>query len=203
MKSTAVLLLVCSVCASVAITSAAPITFYFSGSGAGSLDGVSFSETGFSITATADTDDWQEVYPTLDRLINHSASIVIDGVGSFTFVSETSTHYSSSDGSVGLGRGTGATLIDRLFAPELAAWDLVSSVETGVGALLLQQWTAIPGHPYLTPVLTDGGQLVFDTVWTTGVFKAAVTESVPETGATGLLLGVLLVGLFISRRRSG
>src|ERR1700682_2950338 len=84
----------------------------FDGSGSGSLNGVPFSNTAFTITENADTANVVNLGLLLFSLDSSSASINIQGLGNFTFTSGTRTYVAGSV--VGFARSgiTGTNLFD-------------------------------------------------------------------------------------------
>lgn len=185
-----------SVCAGSA--SAVQITFLHQGSGSGTINGVPFggaSPAAFTITAVGDTDNRQTFSGNDGYWIDHaSASITIDGVGTFNFVTATRTFINSSSGVPGFARAgeDGFDLLDGPFGvPELLNWDMTTSVGPFTGLGFLGQWS-------LQPVVTSGGVLnIFDQSNPTVTFQAIV---VPAPGAAALA-GLALLGA--SRRRRG
>lgn len=171
------------------LVSAAPITFIHDGSGNGTLDGVAFSAV-FTITATGNTDDRNDLGGAWD--IEHtSATINIDGVGSFDFISPTRTFVNNGGQLVGFSRTVGAGGNDLFNGPNNAAfgtWDMTTSIGPIGGGGDLIQW----GDPN-PAVVTTGGVLYFDNFFTDAQFTAIVVPA----PATLLALG----GLVATRRR--
>ena len=176
---------------------AAPITFTYSGEGWGSLDGTAFGTTGFTITATGDTDDRQgssaDGVFTLDHL---TASITIDGLGSFTFLSPTRSYVNMQAGAAGFSYGTGHDLFS-VYDARFSGWDMLTSVEFAAasGGHLLQ-WDHMP-------VETTGGVLYFRDSWPSAAFGAVVGSGetpVPEP-LTLTLVGLGLAGVGAAMRR--
>jgi hypothetical protein len=145
------------------------ITFTHTGdSGSGSIDGNPFSNQAFTITATADTLDIQSFSGGF--FIDHAtACITIDNVGTFDFVTPTRTFVANDGSIVGFSRA-GAGGLDLYNGPvdsAFSSWDMLSSIGPISGATGLLQWTSLP-------VITDGGQLIFNNDFTTGSFEAVV-----------------------------
>jgi hypothetical protein len=191
----------CTLAFYVSTTAAAPITFIHMGSGSGSLNGVPFDVSNFTITATGDTSDRITWTVGLYEIPHDTATITIDGLGTLTFLEPTKTFASNEASGVGFGRGS--DLFDGPMNPALATWDMLTSigpVSGNNGALM--QWG--------TGVATSGGALVFndDFTWDPSgwdipsTFQAIVgTATVPAPGV--VLLGALGAGLVGCLRRRG
>ena len=168
------------------------IIFTHEGSGAGSLDGAVFAVSDFRITALGDTDDRQSFGSNAYFIVHLSASITIDGLGSYNFISPTATFINDASDLVGLTR-TGASYLDLLHGPIDAAfdgWDMLTSIGPISGTGYLLQW--------LSPAVnTSGGILIFDNATSPVTFQASV---VPEP-STFILLGAGLAGLAAWRRK--
>lgn len=173
---------------------AMPIQFNHSGYGSGTLDGVPFAAF-FTIEASADTSN-RVAFGTGAFSLDHLfASIDIEGLGVFDFLTATRTYVNNRIRSVGFGRAGGADLFNGpTGASTFGAWDMLTSVAPIGGAGSLVQWA-------LLPVQTSGGELYFDpqNPMRSG-FSAIVAVAVPAPG-TGLMLILGLVCLE-SRRRS-
>lgn len=169
---------------------AVPITFIHTGTGSGSIDGAGFGASAFVITAFGDTNDKLNQGGFADYINHLSASIFINGVGTFNFITGTRTFLNTQ--LVGFSRaGESADLYNGPDNVALLGWDMASSIGPvgGTGGLL--QWLN-------SPVLTDGGQLVFDSGSSDATFQAIV--GVPEPG-TLVLLGLGLAAMGFGRRR--
>lgn len=179
---------------------AVPITFIYTGQGQGSLGGTAFGTTGFTITATGDTDDRlqdAEVY----TIVHLTASITIDGLGSFTFLSPTRSFVNRLGGAVGFSYGSGPDLYSghdlfNMFAPAFAGWDMLTGLELTVASGYLLQWDAFP-------IETSGGVLQFMNGLSPATFKAVVgTGETPVPEPLILtLVGLGLAGVGMARRR--
>ena len=173
--------------------SAAIITYKHEGTGAGSIGGTAFSASAFTITATADTANIQSCGGVCLSNDHLSATITIDGVGTFTFSTGTRTFF-NNDNVVGFSRAStgGADLFNGPTSALLSGWNMATSIGPIQGTGSLLQWSN-------TPVInTDGGVLNFTSSTGPAIFTATV---VPEP-STYLLMGLGLLGLgFMSRKR--
>lgn len=176
------------------LASAAPITYTHSGFGSGTLDGVGFggaAPVAFTITAQGDTDNRQSVLGGGIFLIayfidNDSASIEIEGLGTFAFTTPTRYFSNVENGIVGFSRaGFGGS--DLFNGPNGGGWDMTTSIGplTGDGFL----WWG-------PNVFTDGGLLEFNRLSSEATFEAVVGP-VPEP-ASLLLMGA---GIAMAVRR--
>jgi hypothetical protein len=178
-----------------AAADAATITYFHTGFGSGTLDGVAFGALApveFTITATGDTDDVTSCGGACIFNDNLTASISIDGVGTFDFV--TGTRYFFNSGIVGFSRA-GAGGLDLFNGPNVGAWDLASSIGPIVGTGLLLQWTS-------SDVVTTGGVLVFNSGATAATFQAVVNGEIPEPATMLLVGGGLLAGAVRRRMKT-
>ena len=171
---------------------AAPVTFIHEGSGRGTIDGVTFSAL-FTITAMADTNNI-EVAGGVSSLDHDSASIDIDGVGVFEFITATRTFVNSPLGLVGFSRGSlsGSDLFNGPDGAAFSTYDLTLSIGPIPGAGQLLQWTS-------SSVITSGGVLIFDDFVTDAQFTATVGE-VPLPGAA-VFFAPALAGFVAWRRK--
>ena len=71
----------CAIAFCGAPASASPVTFIHSGSGSGSLEGVPFGVSAFTITASGDTSDRTNLWPGIFSITHDTATIAIDGLG--------------------------------------------------------------------------------------------------------------------------
>ncbi len=169
----------------------APIEFTYTGVGNWRLNGVTFTNSAFTIHALGDTanrllinDPYQGYY------IDHStATFDITGMGSVTITTPTRTFVNNSLHAIGFSRA-GADGTDIFDGPQDAgfdSWDMLSSIgptSSSTAALITRG------------VSTSGGTLIF--IYQSpvpGTFEAVVT---PEPSAS---LVVLLGCVFKSRRR--
>jgi len=171
-----------------------PITFTHTGVGSGTIGTTTFTDAAFTITDVGDTTNVEDLSGAFS-LDDSSASIAIDGVGTFDFITGTRTFVAG--GLVGFSRAT-ASGNDLFNGPSNAAfstWDLTSSIGPIDGTAQLLQWS-------LSPVDTSGGVLVFDDGITDTVFSATLGTAVPEpTGSIAVGIGVLALAVVTRRRR--
>ena len=164
---------------------ASPITLSFSSTGTGSVGATNFTDAAFTITALGDTANVASCGGACLYLDHSSASIDIDGVGLFSFVTATRTF--DNAGLAGFSRAGigGADLIYSVSSVSLNGWAINTSIGpiTGVGSLL--QWS-------ISPVVTSGGTLVFDGGHPTVTFQAS---TVPEPASLGMVLGGLALAI--------
>jgi len=175
---------------------AVPITFiHEGGGGAGTIGNFFFEPTGFVITATGDTDD-RTSFGNGFSIVHLTASIAIDGVGTFDFITGTRTFVNNSLSLVGFSRASGTDLFDGPTNADFAAWDMLSSIGPIPGTGELLQWQ-------LSPINTSGGVLVFnDERSTEASFTAIVGTPVPVPGSIVLVM-LGLVGMRAARGRRG
>lgn len=172
---------------------AVPITFIHSGSGSGSIDGNLFTSAAFTITASDDTLLRQDCGAGCYFIDSNSASIDIDGVGTFAFLTGTRTFVQAGSGVVGFSR-SGDGGLDLFNGPTngaLLGYDLTTAIGPVGGSGEILQWTA-------GDVLTSGGVLVFDDAIVDATFTAVL---VPEPETYALILAGLGVLAFVARRR--
>jgi hypothetical protein len=85
---------------------AAPIVFTHSGIGSETIGVTAITDAGFTITAFADTDDRCPPNPGNSSFstVHSAASISIEGIGSFQFITPTLTYVDGNGGFVGFSR---------------------------------------------------------------------------------------------------
>lgn len=181
-----------------------PVIFSHSGTGSGSIGGVTFSSAEFRITAHADTSNVQNDAFNTGLYINHDfSSIHIAGVGEFNFVSGTRTFVNNISGDVGFSRATipgkivsGVDLFNGpLGSDDFYSWDMLSSINKSANNGELFYWESNIFVPALSPVITSGGVLVFNDETDIAVTFSAVVVPTPSSA----ILLVILVGM--KRRR--
>ena len=177
--------------ATAAGASATPISYTDTGFGSGTLNGVAFGAGGplaFTITALGDTANVISCGGSCLYNENTSASIAITGLGTLNFV--TATRFFANVGIVGFSRGGGGGL-DLYNGPLIPPWDMLTSLGPIAGTGNLIQW----GN---SPVVTNGGVLVFNNGSSAATFTATVGQSTVPEPTTLLLLGS---GLAVARLR--
>lgn len=196
MNQSRVAFAVAAVLAAAAGSQAELIFFTHEGHGSGTIGQVSFGLTApvrFVITAVGDTDNRDLSISDVVWINHDSASIAIDGVGTFNFVSPTRTFVNNSVGGVGFSHaspgGPGFDLFNGPLDPVFSTWDMLTSIGpiTGDGGVL--QWD-------LEDVHTDGGVLFFSDAPSDATFTAFVIPS-----PAGALAFFTLAGLSARRRR--
>ena len=171
---------------------AIPMKFIHSGMGHGTIGGTTFNTTPFTITALGDTDNRASPSPS-NFYINHSlASIDIDGVGSFQFITGTRTFLAQFSGIVGFSRAgdTGIDLYNGPFSSQLWTWDMLTGIGPLFGGGNLDYWD-------IGQVVTSGGVLEFEHSTWAATFQAIIVPE-PASAALILMISVVLTG---SRRR--
>jgi hypothetical protein len=168
--------------------SATQLEFIYTGSGAGTLNGVTFGTSSFVITAFADTANRQTQADVFS--IDHaSASIAITGLGTYNILTGTRTFVNHSGQIVGLSHAgmDGTDFCDGPYSPAFATWDML----TPIGPI--SSPTYFSGSPLFT---TSGGTLDLNSGSTITSFRAVAPE--PAT-LTLLALGGLAA---LARRRT-
>ena len=169
------------------------MTFVHAGAGSGTFDGTPFPASDFVITATGETDDRYAFYDGDGWWINHtSASIWIDGVGEFEFLTGTRTFVNNSTEYVGFSRAKypgepgGADLFDGPHDAAFADWDMLSPIGPISGDGTLMQWQLSP------QIVTAGGILFFphhsDVYTTFTAIPEPTTLAIFAFGGIGLVL---------------
>lgn len=163
------------------------ITLIHSGTASGTLNGIAFESTAFTITGIADTDD-RVVTTGGGWAIEHQTSqIEIEGVGTFDFISKIRTWKSGQFASVGLGRSVngGVSGLDLLLGPssndELADWEMLTSIGPVTSLGHAGQWNVDPF------IITTGGIVILDSGPMDLTFTAIVVPA-PGTALIGLAM---------------
>ena len=172
---------------------AAPIVFIYTGSGSGSIGETSFINSSFTIIQESDTNEIQscEDEDNCIKLESTSANILLDGIGSFEFITGTDTY--QNNGNLGFQRVTG-DLYNSFAVPPM--YDLSSSIGPIDGMPRLIQWS-------WPEFLTDGGVLSFNTSeGNYGTFEAVSPSAIPLPAGIYLFLSGL-IGLVGAKLRGG
>lgn len=169
--------------------SAQPIYFTHEGRGTGTVGDQSFVRADFTITTAADISNIESYGSGV--FVNHDwARIEIEGLGSFDFVSGTSTFVNNLSSLVGFSRtDIGGDLFNGPGSDQFGSYGLDTEIGpiTGMGQLF--QWDA-------SPVETSGGVLFMDFM---NNGPATFTASFVPAPASAVLM--TLGGLVAARRR--
>lgn len=149
---------------------AEPITFIHQGTGSGTLDGVPFAETSFTVIGTGNTGNMDGNLPFASWTPHNSATIDIEGVGSFEFLTQTYTmaeHLGQwGEPSVTFGREWPGGPVGLLWGPlnhVFGTWDTTTDLAPVTGDAFHVEWE---------PTETTGGTLIFDA---TDLFSVTAT----------------------------
>ncbi len=160
------------------------MNFLHQGSGTGTLNGIPFPVSSFTIFGVADSANRQSYFSGWLTL-HSSASISITGVGTYQILTPTHTFVNNDNALVGFSRSSGS-LEDLFNGPTdavLSTWDMLSPLGPIVGTGVLLQWDSFP------PIDTSGGILFFESGATSVTFTA-ITE---PTTLSLLVLGAAVV----------
>jgi hypothetical protein len=175
---------------------AEPIVFVHTGIGSGTIDATPFFDAAFTITAIGDTDNRESTFGVFST--DHvTATIVIEGIGSLQFVTETRTFVNNDLSLVGFSRASDseADLFNGPDHAEFSTWDMLTSVGPHSGEGLLLQWIT-------DDVETTGGVLFFETAAVeTATFQATVVPEPATLWTAAIGLAVLLYTVAGERRR--
>ena len=174
---------------------AAPIVFIYTGSGSGSIGETSFINSNFTITQESDTNEIQSCEDEDNCIVleSTSANILLDGIGSFEFITGTRTF--ENGGYVGFSRAPifGLDLYSPFALSE--TYNLSTPIGPIHGMPTLGQWDT-------TDVLTDGGVLSFNmSVGNYGTFEAVSPSAIPLPAGIYLFLSGL-IGLVLIRNKA-
>ncbi|WP_165248300.1 PEP-CTERM sorting domain-containing protein [Paludisphaera soli] len=171
---------------------AEPVLYTFSGVGSGELGGASFTDSAYTFSVLADTDDIDEISFGADSsvILDMTATIEIAGLGLATITDPVFVFVNRANTAVGVGDYNAADYVN-LTSPLLASYFL----GTPFGPL-----TAPITYFNVSLLATDAGRLNL-TSSGDGVFQASL-RSVPEPASISALgLGVVGVLAFARTRR--
>ena len=174
---------------STASAEATILTMVHQGTGFGSLNGVNFPSSAFSITSIADTLNRESL--TNGWSLSHTSSMIsITGVATCQVVTPTRTYVNFGSASVGYSRfpSSGQDLFIGPSNAALGTWDMLSPIGPFVGDGHLIQW-ADP------QVVTSCGVLVM------GGDSIATFTATPEP-TTLAMLGFGMAGILLCRKSS-
>jgi hypothetical protein len=180
------------------------ITFTDITAASGTIGSTSFTNDPITISAVGNTSSVQPIDHGVAGFFidNSSASIAIDGLGTFLFTTGTKFFVNNSSHLVGFSRSgvNGADLIDGPTNSAFSSWSMLGSIGPVTGGGVILQWNNVqcPSCGPLPPVVTSGGTLVLDNASPDVTFSAHV---VPEPGTfLFLTTGLLGVGLSVKRK---
>jgi hypothetical protein len=165
------------------------------GIGSGTIGSTTFSDSAFTITALANTDN-RLPFPGVAGywFIDHdSTSLSIDNVGTFQILSTTRTYVYNVTKTIGFARG-GEVGADLYLGQDAAfsTWDLQTPIGPISTTGTIFEWANT--RKYNTPIVTDGGVLIFnDSSTLPETFTATI---VPEPASYSLAL--LALGGFVA-----
>ena len=161
------------------------ITFTHTGSGSGTLNAIIFDPSNFIIEATADTNN-RESHSMGYYIEHYSATITIDGLGTFDITDGTRTFVNNNYQIVGFSRGNhGTDLFNGPDDPAFTVWEMLTSLGPVGGTGSLMQWD--------DGINTSGGILDFYD----GSSPATFAATIPAPG----VMALLGVAGFVGRRR--
>lgn len=172
-------------------SNAAIITFTHSGSTSGTLGGQAFAARPFQVIATGTTESRVAVTSNIFVIAHTSATISLEGLGTFAFSIPTQTFVNNLGRSVGFTATTSG--LDLIEGPRqnaaLATWDMTTTLAPISGRGFILQWAD-------EPVATSGGVLVLNENFSATLGFEAVVIPAP---ASALVLAAS--PLVLTRRR--
>ena len=173
---------------------AAAVTYTASFTADGSLGGEAFQNALVTLVVEGDTEDVFEF--TLDRyfLDVDSAYVVVAGVGAATFTNTFTVGSNADDGIVVFGDLDLDTAVLWLFDSGFVSYDLQSSL-----VVVADAYQDPNGHTFPTSV----GDLVLNSISSTGTFVADVqSAAVPEPSTFAMLAVPAVLGVAARRRKA-
>jgi len=168
-----------------------PITYTLSGLGSGSLGGVSFTNTAFTISALADTSQISQPLTPLFRVTNSATTISVKGMPIGTLLTNTVTldfqNPNASEANAGIFLYYQGPRLLSVFNSAFQTYDLSTSFAPHFGNAGIQSNFVFP---------TTAGDFFFSSV-SSASFAASI---VPEPSAIALL-GFLAWAVGVKRRR--
>jgi len=164
--------------------SASELAMTYTGSGSGTLNGVAFSKSDFTITVSANTANRGQTVSGYNCLPHDSAAVTIAGLGTYNIVTPTRTIEENSGNNLSvmafeLNWGYDLIAIESL-SPQLPKWDMLESIPTLTGTGELIQWAG--GN-----VNTSAGVLVFNNAFGFSSTFDTGYKAVPEPASLSLL----------------
>lgn len=172
------------------------ITYTYTGHGSGELDGVSFLNEDFTISASGDTAIRENFGNGIFFINNSAATINISDVGNLTINTPTRFFVNNSENAVGFSRAgsQGEDLFDTKNSA-FETWNMLNSIGpvNGIGELI--QW-----HDF-DQIMTSEGILIFtENANVKATFQATVSP-IPEPSTYAMLLvGLGMLGFMRIRQ---
>ncbi|WP_448564910.1 PEP-CTERM sorting domain-containing protein [Thalassotalea ganghwensis] len=166
------------------------IEFVYTGTGSGSIGGINFSNTAFTITEYSDTNDLLSCGGPCVFIDAQQTTITLENIGEFNFITGTRTF--KNNGLLGLSRASESGL-DLYSGFNVGDFDMASALAPVAATPGLFQWDN-------SPVNTSGGVLSFADSSNPGTFEARFASAIPEP-STMAVFGLGLLGLSLRRNR--